>query len=1096
MTDRALAAPPLTVWLGSAMYTFPAGREVTVGRGDQCDIRVDVPERQAISRVHAVLRYDGQQWVAVDNKSRNGIYSGGARQARVLIDDDVDVTLGAPDGPRLTFRTGSQQLNVISSPVAPGPWPSNPPPSRPATGAMPAPPAHRPPPQPRPVPRRTPPGPPRPATPPAPQPPRGAAPVTGPRPAPVVPQPAPDEDLLGRVTGAVKRVVRPTATPAPAGALSVGRSASNTIVVDDALASRVHAYLVAVPGGMELRDNRSSNGTFVNGERVTSIVLRPGDTVAVGNTDLTFTGTTLTPKAATPQAGGLQAYQLGLVVDDDKSLLSNVSFSAGPGTLTAVIGPSGAGKSTLIKLLGGATQPTTGVVSFDGHNVQAEYASLRSRIGMVPQDDVVHRQLTVTKALNYAAQLRLPPDTSSADRKAVVARVLAELELTEHADKRVDKLSGGQRKRVSVAMELLTGPSLLILDEPTSGLDPALDRQVMSMLRRLADAGRVVVVVTHSLTYLSMCDQVLLLAPGGKTAFAGPPGQIAAAMGTSDWADIFAWVSTNPDAAQQAYLGRNPSAAKPPKPSPAAGPLGQPARTSSVKQMLTVLRRQGRLLVADRGYFLFLAVLPFILGALSLVVPGDVGLGEADPRGSSPNEPTQVLILLNISAVFMGTALTLRDLVGERPIFRREQAVGLSAGAYLVAKVVVYSIAAAAQVAILTAIVVAGKGGPTQGALALGDATAELYVALAITAIVSALLGLLLSSIAKSSEQILPMLVAAIMLSIVFSGGLIPVTARVGLDQVSWFLPARWGFAASAATVDLLKIAPLVTVDDPLWRHEATWWLFDIAMLILLGIAFTLAVRWRLRLPSLGASATDADSRKGVPGWLVAVVALLAAAALVAALSVVTRGGGTRDPQAAPDIPEQGPAPTQEVIAPAQLQGLLLDPTAVGSVMAALAGATAQPLSQFGTATVTPPECAGAADAGNTASYAASGFTGVAGRRLTDPGEPRVVVDQYVSSYPDADAAAIYQDEQINAWQACTDTTVGVGTPPAAVRQFIVGPSNSEDGRLTVNLTEDGNRCQRALLTDSNVVIDVRACGPDVDQQAGDLAAQIADKIS
>jgi ABC-type multidrug transport system ATPase subunit/pSer/pThr/pTyr-binding forkhead associated (FHA) protein len=1089
----------LTVWLGAAMYTFAAGREVTVGRGEQCDIRVDVPERQAISRVHAVLRFDGQQWMAVDNKSRNGIYSGGARQARVFIDDDVDVSLGAPDGPRLTFRTGSQQLNVISSPVAPGPWPSNPPPSRPATGAMPAPPAHRPPPpQRRPAPRRSPPPPPRPAAPAPPSPHRGTPPATGAMPAPpVVPQPATDEDLLGKVTGAVKRVVRPAATPAPAGALTVGRSATNTIVVDDALASRVHAYLVAVPGGMELRDNRSSNGTFVNGERVSNTLLRPGDTVAIGNTDLTFTGATLTPKAATPQAGGLQAYQLGLVIDD-KSLLSNVSFSAGPGTLTAVIGPSGAGKSTLIKLLGGATQPTTGVVSFDGHNVQAEYASLRSRIGMVPQDDVVHRQLTVTRALNYAAQLRLPPDTSSADRKAVVTRVLAELELTEHADKRVDKLSGGQRKRVSVAMELLTGPSLLILDEPTSGLDPALDRQVMSMLRRLADAGRVVVVVTHSLTYLSMCDQVLLLAPGGKTAFAGPPAQIAAAMGTTDWADIFAWVSTNPDAAHRAFLGRNPAAATPPKPSPPAGPLGQPARTSSLRQMLTVVRRQGRLLIADRGYFLFLAVLPFILGALSLVVPGDVGLGEADPRGSAPNEPNQVLILLNISAVFMGTALTLRDLVGERPIFRREQAVGLSAGAYLLAKVIIYSIAAAAQVAILTAIVVAGKGGPTQGALMLGDATAELYVALAITAIVSALLGLVLSSIAKSSEQILPMLVAAIMLSIVFSGGLIPVTGRIGLDQVSWFLPARWGYAASATTVDVLKIAPLVTVDDPLWRHEATWWLFDIAMLVFLGVVFTLIARWRLRLRghAVAGGSDGEDPRRGVPGWLVSVGALLAAAALVAALSVVTRGGGPRDITGAPPVPEQGPAPTQEEIAPAQLQGLLLDPDAVGSVMAALAGATAQPLSQFGTATVTPPECTGAVDAGNTASYAASGFTGVAGRRLADQGDPRVVVDQYVSSYPDADAAAIYQDEQINAWQACTDTTVGVGTPPAAVRQFIVGPSNNEDGRLTVSLTEDGNRCQRALLTDSNVVIDVRACGPDVDQQATDIAAKIADKIS
>ena len=227
-----------------------------------------------------------------------------------------------------------------------------------------------------------------------------------------------------------------------------------------------------------------------------------------------------------------------------------------------MIGGSGAGKSTLARLIAGYTTPSSGSVTFEGHDIHAEYASLRSRIGMVPQDDVVHRQLTVNQALGYAAELRLPPDTSKArPRQGRHRRYFKELDLTKHADTRVDKLSGGQRKRASVALELLTGPSLLILDEPTSGLDPALDHQVMMMLRQLADAGRVVIVVTHMLSYLDTCDQLLLVAPGGKTAYCGPPDQIGEAMGTTNWAKIFSQVGADPEEANRRFLERDQAAA-------------------------------------------------------------------------------------------------------------------------------------------------------------------------------------------------------------------------------------------------------------------------------------------------------------------------------------------------------------------------------------------------------------------------------------------------------------------------------------------------------------------------------------------------------
>ena len=230
--------------------------------------------------------------------------------------------------------------------------------------------------------------------------------------------------------------------------------------------------------------------------------------------------------------------------------------------------------------------------------------------------------------------------------------MLEELDLTGQATSRVDKLSGGQRKRASVAMELLTGPSLLILDEPTSGLDPALDRQVMTMLRQLADAGRVVLVVTHSLSYLDVCDQVLLLTPGGKTAFCGPPAQIGPSMGTTNWADTFSTIGTDPESAHLRFLDR----VKPqslPQDGEKPAKLGGPTHTSLWRQFSTIARRQVRLIAADRGYFVFLAVLPFVLSVLTLLVPGNGGLGFHDPRGHAADEPVQIVLMLSISAVFL-----------------------------------------------------------------------------------------------------------------------------------------------------------------------------------------------------------------------------------------------------------------------------------------------------------------------------------------------------------------------------------------------------------------------------------------------------------
>ncbi len=870
--------PALTVRYEGSSRTFSAGNDVVVGRDLRADVRIAHP---LISRAHLVLRFDQGRWIAIDNGSLNGMYVNGQRVPTLDIADGQYVNIGNPDGPQLVFEVGRHQGSVGSPPPtaampttggrASASWPTQPPahpappPAPPAwpTGGTPSQSAPRypsgPPPQPpyptdrQPYPSGQYPSAPRPAYPP--QPASRSQPM-------YIPPADPAQTAMGptavarpsenNLATSMLKILRPGKAPeVPPGGIKIGRATDNDIVIADVLASRHHATLVTGPGGTELLDNRSINGTFVNGQRVDDALLREGDVVTIGNVDLVFTGGTLVRKSETQAAtrtGGLEVRGLTWTIEGNKTLLDNISIDARPGTLTAVIGPSGAGKSTFAKQVAGLTHPTDGRVSFEGHDIHAEYASLRSRIGMVPQDDVVHGQLTVKQALMYAAELRLPPDTTKEDRERVVLQVLEELEMTKHLETRVDKLSGGQRKRASVALELLTGPSLLILDEPTSGLDPALDRQVMTMLRQLADAGRVVLVVTHSLTYLDVCDQVLLLAPGGKTAFYGPPSQIGPELGTTNWADIFSSVAGDPDESHQRYLARS---GPPPQAEASSQPadLGKPAKTSVRRQFSTIARRQMRLIVSDRGYFAFLAVLPFIMGVLSLSVPGTVGFGVPDPMGDAPNEPGQLLVLLNVGAIFMGTALTVRDLIGERAIFRREQAVGLSTTAYLMAKVCIYAVFAIIQSSIVTAIAIAGKGAPTQGALTFLSPTLELFVVMAATTVTAAMVGLALSALAKSNEQIMPLLVVAVMSQLVFSGGMIPVTDRLVLDQMSWFTPARWGFAASASTVDLTHLVPgPLTPKDAHWEHTASAWWFDMGMLALLSVGYLSFVRWKIRL--------------------------------------------------------------------------------------------------------------------------------------------------------------------------------------------------------------------------------------------------------
>ncbi len=547
------------------------------------------------------------------------------------------------------------------------------------------------------------------------------------------------------------------------------------------------------------------------------------------------------------RTSGVAAYRLRLDVDEHE-LLKDVSFTARPGTLTAVVGPSATRNSALLALVAGTRELSSGRITIDGHDVQAEPASMRSRIGIVGRGDRMHAQLTVNQVVGYAAELRLPPETSPVHRRRVVDQVLEELKLTPHSATRIGTLTPELRRCASMAIELVTRPTVLVVDEPGAGLDQEQENHVMAVLRRQADIGCVVVVALNaqtSLTHLDGCDQVVLLTPAGTMAFAGPPARTESAMGTADWSEVFAQVVADPDGAHRAFRARQPELADMAQPEVAA-PWPPPAEPTVQRQFGLVARRQLRLLFADWIYLLFLLILPLALAGLTLLIPGTSGLDRPPAHSRNTHEAVEILASLNFAAVLLGSVLTIRDLVRERRVFRREQAVGLSTSAYLVAKIVVLGMAAAVLTAILTAVVLAFKGQPAHGAVLLGNADVELYVSVAATAIVSAIVGLALSAVGNSLREVLLLVVPVILASLLFAGGLISLVGTWVYDQISWFVPAQWGFAASASTVDLRRVDELAA-DAQMWTHYVGWWMFDMIVLVIFGAMWTGFARYRLR---------------------------------------------------------------------------------------------------------------------------------------------------------------------------------------------------------------------------------------------------------
>ncbi|MFE9423218.1 FHA domain-containing protein [Kitasatospora sp. NPDC006697] len=653
---------------------------------------------------------------------------------------------------------------------------------------------------------------------------------------------------LTAITGSYRPPTNVYPLPERARTVRIGRSHDNDLVVDDLAVSRHHAELATGPDGtQQITDLESHNGTYLNGRAVRSASMGPGDLLGIGHSVFCLVEGELQEYADTGDIT-LDVHDLVVTVAEQRRLLDGISFPVGERCLLAVAGPSGSGKSTLLNALTGLRPADQGSVRYDGRDLYRDYAELRRRIGLVPQDDILHTQLTVRRALGYAAELRFPGDTAPAEREARVSEVIGELGLEKRADLVVASLSGGQRKRVSVALELLTKPSLLFLDEPTSGLDPGMDRSVMQMLRALADDGRTVVVVTHSVLSLDLCDRLLLLAPGGRTAYYGPPGDALEFLGCPQWPEAFEQFETAEDRDWAGEFRSSPEyrryaapvAAAPAgdlaKPPP---PLNQPTPQRWHRQLGTLVRRYTTALTADRTFVAIMIALPFVMGAMTRALAGGT---------LTQSSALNALLLLCVGGVLTGAANAVRELVKERVIYRRERAVGLSRSAYLCSKVVVLGTVTVLQSVVLTMIGLAGvRLGPQGGGGVFLPPLAEITLAVALLSFTAMMLGLMVSALVGKEEVTMPLLVLLAIVQVVFCGALLRLNGVPGLNQLSWLVPSRWALAAMAATVDLHTIVPGTLTADPLFRHAGHIWLLDMGMLVVLGLLFGLITARLLR---------------------------------------------------------------------------------------------------------------------------------------------------------------------------------------------------------------------------------------------------------
>lgn len=641
--------------------------------------------------------------------------------------------------------------------------------------------------------------------------------------------------------------------------ISIGRQQDNDVVLNHPQVSAHHARFTPEEGTYRLTDLNSTNHTYVNGLSVTSLLLKAGDEIRIGPFKLIYSGAELTQY---DESESIRIDALGLhkVVGSNKTvLLNNISLSIPPRSFVALVGSSGTGKSTLMDALNGLRPAQQGSVYYNGQDYYHHLAAFRSQLGYVPQDDIIHRDLTVGRALYYAAKLRLPADFTQAQIEQRIDEVLEDVEMTHRRNMLIKKLSGGQRKRISIALELLANPSLFFLDEPTSGLDPGLDRKMMLLLRKLADKGHTIILVTHATSNINVCDAICFLGHGGRVVYYGPAEEAKTYFQQPDFAEIYNLLEPTDDhptvpADAEARFGQSPAYQKyigeplSQRPVQTTQELRTHAQSSKTKrgnpwkQFIVLSLRYIELLWNDKWNLAILLLQAPIIGVILFILIHTLNETtiflppiSLDKQGDAQ----RFLFVMSFAAIMFGSINAAREIVKEIHIYRRERTVNLGIMPYLLSKIVVLSVICLLQCAVLLFIVTLAA--PLHNGIFLPEVW-EVYITLALTSIAGLMVGLTISALVRNNDQAMSFIPLLLLPQVIFSGSMFPLKS-IPIQVFGALFSLRWSMAALGSSLNLIGNGDKVfgTCDAcNTYQHNLNYllitWLALIATIIVLGI--------------------------------------------------------------------------------------------------------------------------------------------------------------------------------------------------------------------------------------------------------------------